>query len=77
MHQKFRQEKAYILLNGGYLCDLWEIGCYTEQGIIFSASANLFSAHQGIAVFPDLPVGSEVRSTSQSLEEIANVIRQL
>jgi hypothetical protein len=73
MHQKFRQEKPYILLNWGYLSHLWEISCYADQGIIFAASANCFSLHQGIAVFPDLPVGSEVRSPSQSLEEIANV----
>jgi hypothetical protein len=42
MHQKFRQEKPYILLNGGYLSDLWEISCYTDQGIIFAASGNRF-----------------------------------
>jgi len=42
MHRKFRQEKPYILLNWGYLSDLWEISCYTDQGIIFAASANCF-----------------------------------
>ena len=48
-----------------------------RAGNYFLFISELFSLQQGIAVFPDLPVGSEVRSPRQSLEEIANVIRQL
>jgi hypothetical protein len=45
-----------------------------RPGNYFRCIRQSFSLHQAIAVFPDLPVGSEVRSPSQSLEEIANVI---